>query len=82
MPLATQNIPECNYDGGDCCACTCVSGPNRECGDDADGYSCIDPSAECVNDDDITVDMFDNCDSVRLIGKATTIPQHPDCCVH
>ncbi len=34
------NNAECGYDGGDCCASTCV-GPN--CG--AWGYACVDPSA-------------------------------------
>ena len=41
------------YDGGDCCSCTCVPGGYFECG--ASGYSCIDPEAPCVDDDeDIT----------------------------
>lgn len=26
------------------------------------GFSCIDPDAVCVNDDDITVDMVDVCE--------------------
>ena len=43
------------YDGGDCCECTCVSTENYTCGDDFHGgYACIDPSAACVDDDDIT----------------------------
>ena len=41
------------YDGGDCCECTCVSTESYECGaGHHDGYSCIDPSAECVDVDD------------------------------
>ena len=44
-----------DYDGGDCCECTCVSTANYTCGDDFHGgYACIDPRAECVDDDDIT----------------------------
>lgn len=40
-----------DYDGGDCCECTCESSVPFSCGvgDDAD-YNCIDPSAPCVND--------------------------------
>ena len=43
------------YDGGDCCQCTCVSTEDYTCGDDHHGgYACLDPSAPCVDDDDIT----------------------------
>ena len=63
-----QNIPECNYDGGDCCSCTCEDTPSRTCGQYG-GFACIDPSAECVDDDDITVDMIDACDYVGGIGE-------------
>ncbi|CAN0158392.1 unnamed protein product, partial [Ectocarpus sp. 6 AP-2014] len=60
-----NNTEECGYDGGDCCECTCE-------GDDDDykcmQFSCIDPNAPCVDDDDITVDMFDNCGYVSGIG--------------
>lgn len=41
------------YDGGDCCECTCVSTDDYTCGDNG-GFSCLDPSAPCVNDDDVT----------------------------
>lgn len=44
-----------DYDGGDCCQCTCVDTVDYACGDtNHGGYACIDPSAECVDDDDIT----------------------------
>lgn len=33
----------------------------RECG--YYGFACIDPRAECVDDDDITADMAENCDA-------------------
>ncbi|CAN0436247.1 unnamed protein product [Pylaiella littoralis] len=65
----TNNNEPCNYDGGDCCECTCVP---READDDWDyvgcggGFACIDPEAACVNDDDITVDIVANCDSVQV----------------
>ena len=55
-----NNKPECNYDGGDCCECTCD--PSQ--GDDDNActeFACIDPSAGCVDDDDITADMLENC---------------------
>lgn len=54
-----------NYDGGDCCECTCVaddpigSDENR-CGRYSE-FACIDPSAPCVDDDSVTVDMVENC---------------------
>lgn len=32
-------------------------------------FACIDPDAACVNDDDITVDMFENCGYVLGIGN-------------
>eukprot|EP00903_Cladosiphon_okamuranus_P005791 g5738.t1 len=66
-----NNTPECNYDGGDCCECTCEV---NEFYDDDSGYNgcqefaCIDPDAECSTDDDITIDMFENCDYVLGIG--------------
>eukprot|EP00752_Nemacystus_decipiens_P011502 g10214.t1 len=44
----SNNMEACGYDGGDCCECTC-SPRNFNCGGN---YNCIDPSAECVEDDD------------------------------
>jgi len=32
MPGSPQNKPECNYDAGDCCSCTCEDKPTRTCG--------------------------------------------------
>eukprot|EP00903_Cladosiphon_okamuranus_P014618 g13556.t1 len=62
------NTPECNYDGGDCCSCTCEDKPNQECGG-RDGFACIDPDAQCVDDDDITVNMLEECGWVGGIGN-------------
>ncbi|CAM9830217.1 unnamed protein product, partial [Ectocarpus sp. 12 AP-2014] len=61
-----NNIEECAYDGGDCCLCTCEN-------DEDDDYrctnfSCIDPNAACVNDDDVTVDMFETCGNPSGLG--------------
>lgn len=30
------------------------------------GFSCIDPDADCVDDDDITIDLFETCDTVSM----------------
>ncbi|CAN0440595.1 unnamed protein product, partial [Pylaiella littoralis] len=62
-----NNNAECGYDGGDCCECTCEDRPNQKCGQYG-GYTCIDPEAPCVNDDDITVDMLDLCGYVGGVG--------------
>ncbi|CAN0447665.1 unnamed protein product [Ectocarpus sp. 12 AP-2014] len=53
------NTPECAYDGGDCCSCTCQNNFDDDWA--CTTFACIDPEAACVNDDDITVDMFENC---------------------
>ncbi|CAM9781863.1 unnamed protein product, partial [Ectocarpus fasciculatus] len=53
------------YDGGDCCECTCETPSDYEgdwrCSKDGSGFACIDPAAPCVEDDDITADMVENC---------------------
>eukprot|EP00903_Cladosiphon_okamuranus_P008223 g7916.t1 len=66
-----DNNAECAYDGGDCCSCTCDSAAPGADDDDACqyGFACVDPSAPCVNDDDITVDMLENCNWVMGIGN-------------
>ncbi|CAM9548113.1 unnamed protein product, partial [Ectocarpus sp. 8 AP-2014] len=58
------NTPECAYDGGDCCSCTCQSYYDGTC----TTFACIDPEAACVDDDDITVDMFVNCEYPIDVG--------------
>ena len=30
---AALNVPSCGYDGGDCCPCTCIDGPDHACSD-------------------------------------------------
>ena len=69
-----------DYDGGDCCSCTCVDTPNQKCGQ-YDGFACIDPAAQCVNDDDITVDMLENCQWVVGVGNGYCDPDMniPEC---
>lgn len=44
---ATLNNELCKFDGGDCCSCTCIDGPEHTCG--AGGYDCI-----AVNCEDYT----------------------------
>ena len=39
---SSYNIPECDYDGGDCCESTCVDA-TYPCG--TSGYDCLDPDA-------------------------------------
>lgn len=39
---SSNNNPSCGYDGGDCCACTCVDGPEFYCG--SNGLNCLDPA--------------------------------------
>ena len=72
-----NNSADCEYDGGDCCSCTCVDAPDFTCGDGR-GFQCIDPAAPCVNDDDITIDQVENCGFVSAIGpdnsRAVALP--------
>lgn len=56
------------YDGGDCCECTCTDGEAFACGQ-YNQFACIDPEAPCVNDDDFTVDMMENCEWPIGIGN-------------
>ena len=45
--------PTSGCDGGDCCNCTCISTPERICGDLVkNGFACIGPSAPCTEADD------------------------------
>lgn len=41
-----NNNPQCSYDGGDCCPCTCNRGFYSPCGAFA-RYDCKDPDAQC-----------------------------------
>ena len=52
-----------------CCSCTCVTAPGDDDNGCRDGFQCIDPAAECVDDDDITVDQVENCGYVAGIGE-------------
>ena len=39
-----NNNEDCGYDGGDCCKCTCMDGPEYSCSGDH-GFDCVDPDA-------------------------------------
>ncbi|CAM9376319.1 unnamed protein product, partial [Ectocarpus sp. 12 AP-2014] len=54
-----NNNEQCGYDGGDCCECTCVVDWSAEFG--CTEFACIDPTAPCVDDDDVTADALENC---------------------
>lgn len=67
MFFAGRAAPASDYDGGDCCACTCVSTSDFTCGDASNGgFDCIDPRAPCVDDDD---DEFSASFSYELSGE-------------
>lgn len=62
LPLALSVFE--GYDGGDCCICTCSAlqgDDDYACSEDASDYACIDPAAPCVDDDDITIEIVENC---------------------
>lgn len=49
---AFNNVPECAFDGGDCCVCTCVERfeSNPTCGKST-AFNCLDPDAPSTNYD-------------------------------
>lgn len=47
--------------------CTCQDTPDNTCG--RNGFDCIDPEAPCMNGDDDTIDLLENCDDVERIGN-------------
>ena len=71
-----NNKPECNYDGGDCCECTCFDENDYAREPGCFGFACIDPAAPCVDDDSITVDMFENCPYVSRDQHTLPFPIH------
>lgn len=72
------------YDGGDCCECTCDPTKNfwdddGACGQWA-GFACIDPAAPCVDDDSVTIDMPDNCSGSSMgNGYCDDDYNNPEC---
>lgn len=64
------------FDGGDCCECTCVSGTVFDCG--FGGYACLDPSAPCVDDDDVTT-LLDDSNQETTLGCIPGYVSDGDC---
>ncbi|CAM9918145.1 unnamed protein product [Sphacelaria rigidula] len=54
-----------DYDGGDCCSCTCTVEEGRL---GCLVFACIDPMAECVDDDDATIENVKHCGYAGSIG--------------
>lgn len=71
---SATNTEECEWDGGDCCPCTCL-GTYYECTD----FNCIDPSADCSSttyyydqeDDDSLTTNYDDS-STNTAGFTST----------
>ena len=59
-----------------CCSCTCVDTDSYICGENG-GFACIDPTALCVDDDDITIEKFENCGWVSWNGRMSLGPAAP-----
>lgn len=79
-----NNIPECAYDGGDCCSCTCDSSGAGDGTHVCERFACVDASAPCVDDDDITVDILEICAGAVGLGDGrcaieTNIPECREC---
>lgn len=68
--LFVSRVFICLDHGMKCCSCTCD--PSSRAGDvDACqyGFACIDQSAPCFNDDDITTGMLENCQWIVGVGN-------------
>ncbi|CAM9566132.1 unnamed protein product, partial [Ectocarpus sp. 4 AP-2014] len=83
-----NNNELCGYDGGDCCECTCVAPPADDDWDDdwygacGDGFACIDPSAACVDDDEVTVGMVESCDTVSIGDGYCDMDNNNEACAY
>ncbi|CAM9346075.1 unnamed protein product, partial [Ectocarpus sp. 12 AP-2014] len=73
------NTPECGYDGGDCCSCTCQSAWDEEnsCSSEYPSFDCQDPSASCFGEgttrsDDFTFDDDDETMSYKFVAWKET----------
>lgn len=52
------NTEACGFDGGDCCADTCVDTQYISCG--IHGYDCVDPAGQSCGGSDYTLTMYDS----------------------
>lgn len=54
-----------DFDGGDCCECTCTDGEHFSCSDNI-SFSCRDPDAPCFEGSDQDDDVDDSLDAEIL----------------
>ncbi|CAM9439439.1 unnamed protein product, partial [Ectocarpus sp. 12 AP-2014] len=45
-------------------------------------FACIDPNAACVNDDDITVDIDESCDTVSMGDARCDMDNNNEACAY
>ena len=78
-----NNTPDCGYDGGDCCICTCVG--SMAC---TSGFNCIDPDAgdELYACDEIPLEIASPCSDhidqnwiVENAAQARTLAETTKC---
>ncbi|CAN0305067.1 unnamed protein product [Scytosiphon promiscuus] len=67
------NTEDCGYDGGDCCPCTCKSGPEGpECG--TTGYNCVDPTVSCFVEPVLSIRYLQSSDAYADSLSPTSTP--------
>ena len=66
-----NNHLNCSYDGGDCCRCDCVDGPNWAC--IYSDFFCVDPASECFN---APAAKYPDCDGdINFFGDGVCSPE-------
>lgn len=61
------NTPSCEYDGGDCCSCTCIDDHSTYSCGDYPGFTCLDPS--CPDEVLEAALLYPNCTgTLELVG--------------
>jgi len=73
-------LPCQDFDGGDCCECTCVAPDEGTACGTWTGFACVDPLAPCVDDDLVTVDMIGDC-WISSLGEASSPHNPPFACI-
>ena len=53
LSLRTRSLARSDSSSKKCCSCTCVNTERYTCGDESE-FACVDPDADCADDDDIT----------------------------
>lgn len=68
LTLVAIMFPASSFSNLKCAGeCTCTGNPDDDRSWICRDFACVDPSAPCVDDDSITIEMADNC-RVRGIG--------------